>query len=158
MPANGISILGIANSKMEHISKNYRCAILAFAILAFAIFAFAILAFAILAFAILAFAIFAFAIKFMTRYLLISLITRKYLVDMILINIFRLGWDLHHSPSPFIVKTACILYLQSINNQLKFVHYLHLVGAHHKFVGAHHKFVGAHHKFVGAHHKFVGAH
>jgi hypothetical protein len=38
------------------------------------------------------------------------------------------------------------------------VHYLHLVGAHHKFVGAHHKFVGAHHKFVGAHHKFVGAH
>jgi hypothetical protein len=29
-------------------------------------------------------------------------------------------------------------------NQHKFVHYLHLVGAHHKFVGAHHKFVGTH--------------
>jgi hypothetical protein len=43
-------------------------------------------------------------------------------------------------------------------NQHKFVHYLHLVGAHHKFVGAHHKFVGAHLKFVGAHHNFVGAH
>jgi hypothetical protein len=47
---------------------------------------------------------------------------------------------------------------ETIKNQHKFVHYLHLVGAHHTFVGAHHKFVGAHHKFVGAHHKFVGAH
>jgi hypothetical protein len=49
-----------------------------------------------------------------------------------------------------------------IQNQHNFVHYLHLVGAHHKFLGAHHKFVGAHHKFVDAHynfahHNFVGA-